>query len=87
MDYAEKTVTIEAHPINGLMCVSIHPCQHAKAMQKIISTLKACGKPPRSEQSLFIFLKFVQSVVPTIEYDFTTDVQMAVSSVDRGDNK
>jgi hypothetical protein len=28
------------------------------------------------DQYLFIFLKFIQSVVPTIEYDYTTDVQV-----------
>ena len=28
-----------------------------------------------------------QSLIFQIEYDFTTDVQMAASSVDRGDNK
>jgi len=27
-------------------------------------------------QSLFVFLKFISSVVPTIEYDFTIDLEL-----------
>jgi ubiquitin-like-conjugating enzyme ATG3 len=76
-DYAKKTVTVESMPhLENLMCASVHPCQHASAMYNIINSLKECGKTPKPEQSLFVFLKFIQSVVPTIEYDFTTEVQM-----------
>ena len=31
---------------------------------------------PSVNQYIFIFLKFIQSVVPTIEYDYTTDVRI-----------
>ena len=55
---------------------SIHPCQHATAMLSIIASLKECGSTPAVDQYLFIFLKFIQSVVPTIEYDYTVDVQV-----------
>lgn len=30
--------------------------------------------PPSTNQYMFIFLKFIGSVVPTIEYDFTMEV-------------
>jgi len=49
-------------------------------MLKIIKTLAECGKAPSVEQYLFIFLKFIQSVVPTIEYDYTIDVQARSAS-------
>ncbi len=55
---------------------SVHPCQHAPAMLRIIEALKECGDVPSVEQYLFIFLKFIQSVIPTIEYDYTVDVQV-----------
>ena len=55
---------------------SIHPCQHGPAMLNIIQALKECGNVPSVEQYLFIFLKFIQSVVPTVEYDYTMDVQV-----------
>lgn len=67
------------HLCNTLSCVftaSIHPCQHGPAMLNIIEALKECGAVPQVEQYMFIFLKFIQSVVPTIEYDYTFDVQV-----------
>lgn len=74
-DYAKKTVTIDPHPHISRPFASIHPCQHANAMKKILDTLSECGKVPDVDQYLFIFLKFIQSVVPTIEYDYTMDVR------------
>lgn len=48
-------------------------------MHKIVATLTECGGHPEVDQYLFIFLKFLQSVIPTIEYDFTIDVQVGAS--------
>lgn len=59
-----------------ICAASIHPCQHGAAMLNIIEALKECGVTPQVEQYMFIFLKFIQSVVPTIEYDYTFDVQV-----------
>jgi ubiquitin-like-conjugating enzyme ATG3 len=73
-DYAKKTVTIDPHPHIKLMHLSIHPCQHAAAMLRILEALNECGKVPTVDQYLFIFLKFIQSVIPTIEYDYTVAI-------------
>lgn len=70
LDYARRTVTFEIHPHLGQAHASIHPCKHPAAMKRIIMQMKA---PPRPDQALFLFLKFIQSVVPTINYDFTLD--------------
>eukprot|EP01036_Dinobryon_divergens_P032682 gene32682-42325_t len=76
-DYAKKTVTIDQHPHLSSAHASIHPCQHAPAMLRIIESLKECSSElPTVDQYLFFFLKFIQSVVPTIEYDYTTGVQV-----------
>ena len=32
--------------------------------------------PPRVDLYLFLFLKFMQSVIPTIEYDSTMEVKL-----------
>lgn len=75
-DYANKTVTIEAHPhlpADGPHA-SIHPCRHAAVMKRIGDTLSDGGRPARVEQYLFIFLKFIQSVIPTVDYDHTIEV-------------
>jgi ubiquitin-like-conjugating enzyme ATG3 len=64
------------HTLFFVIVASVHPCQHAAAMLNIIEALKECGTVPQVEQYMFIFLKFIQSVVPTIEYDYTFDVQV-----------
>jgi len=71
LDYARRTVTFELHPHLATLHASIHPCKHPAAMKRIIDQMRA---PPRPDQALFLFLKFIQSVVPTINYDFTLDV-------------
>ena len=81
-DYANKTVTIEAHPHVSGPHASIHPCKHGKVMKTIVRNLMAHAedgeeeKAPSVEMYLFIFLKFVSSIIPTINYDFTMDVEM-----------
>ena len=91
-DYVNKTVTIESHPHfnTTLPTASIHPCQHASAMKRILDqmiephstdsqneTTNSTPIPlPTVDQYLFIFLKFLQSVIPTIEYDYTVNVQI-----------
>jgi ubiquitin-like-conjugating enzyme ATG3 len=77
-DYAQKTVTIEPHPhLSSRPQASIHPCQHSAAMKRVLEALMEDEKQvPDVNQYLFIFLKFLQSVIPTIEYDYTIGVQM-----------
>ncbi|KAI9480519.1 MAG: autophagocytosis protein [Benjaminiella poitrasii] len=79
-DYVKKTVTIETHPHLSLSLASIHPCKHAEVMKKIIERMgdgKTSGigqedeNGIRVDQYLIIFLKFMSSVVPTIDYDHT----------------
>jgi len=77
VDHALKTVTLEAHPhisTGAGLHASIHPCKHAAVMQKLCSELVASGRECRVEQYLFLFLKFISSVCPTIEYDYTISV-------------
>ena len=78
--FANSTIPIASHTILfaiSAWSASIHPCQHAPAMLRIIESLKECSSDlPTVDQYLFFFLKFIQSVVPTIEYDYTTGVQV-----------
>ncbi|XP_062521200.1 ubiquitin-like-conjugating enzyme ATG3 [Corticium candelabrum] len=76
-DHANKTVTIEPHPhIPGPPRASIHPCKHADVMKKIIETVAEGGGELEVHMYLLIFLKFVQAVIPTIEYDYTRQFSM-----------
>jgi ubiquitin-like-conjugating enzyme ATG3 len=83
-DYSNKTTSIETHPYLGLPCVSIHPCRHAEMMKRMIDRLNeryqedtaaGAGAPHgalvmmRPDLYLLVFLKFIQAVIPTVEYD------------------
>jgi len=77
-DYANKTATIEPHPhVGNLQCASIHPCRHAPIMKKFVDKLSSDGSQARVDQALFIFLKFMQGLVPTIDYDFTMEINFS----------
>ncbi|XP_047093857.1 autophagy-related protein 3-like [Lolium rigidum] len=80
-DHAHKSVTIEDHPhLYGEKHASVHPCRHAAVMKKIIDVLVSRGVEPEVDKYLFIFLKFMASVIPTIEYDYTMDFDLGSSS-------
>mmetsp|Transcript_34171 Transcript_34171/g.30915 ORF Transcript_34171/g.30915 Transcript_34171/m.30915 type:complete len:288 (+) Transcript_34171:65-928(+) len=76
-DYANKTVTYEAHPNLGVNQMSIHPCKHANVMKHLIEVAKENGSKVEVHHAMFVFLKFISSVVPTMEYDFTVDIELA----------
>ena len=82
-DYANKTVTMESHPHVSGPHASIHPCQHGKVMKAIVKNLIKSTEEgslgPSVEMYLFIFLKFVSSMIPTINYDFTMEVTASTS--------
>lgn len=75
-DHANKTITIESHPHMDRKMASIHPCKHAEVMKRLMEQCAESGKELEVAQYLVIFLKFVQTVIPTIEYDFTKSVQL-----------
>jgi ubiquitin-like-conjugating enzyme ATG3 len=77
-DYIQKTATIEAHPHNGLQYISIHPCRHAETMKRIndIMITNNEGRRPPVQMYMFLFLKFIGSMIPTIEYDNTIPISV-----------
>ncbi|CAH8462338.1 unnamed protein product [Dicrocoelium dendriticum] len=77
-DHAKKTVTMEQHPhLSGPPMPSIHPCRQADVMRKLIETMADCGAELAVHQYIMVFLKFVQAVIPTIEYDYTRNFSMS----------
>ena len=75
-DYAEKTVTLEKHVHQGIECLSIHPCKHSAVMNHIIDTIAANGGKAEVRSAMFVFLKFIASIIPTIRYDYTVDMKL-----------
>ena len=70
-DYADKTVTYENHPFTATKNLSIHPCQHGHVMVRLVERLdhpeKFCAP-----MYYFIFLKFIHTVIPTIDISTPT---------------
>ena len=66
-------MTIDPHPLRP--CVAGHPCKHAPVMKKLIESMGG-DAAPSVEHYLFVFLKFIASVVPTIEYDYTASASL-----------
>lgn len=76
-DHVNKTVTIEGHPhLPPPPMASIHPCRHAEVMKKIISTVQDGGGEIVVYMYLLVFLKFIQALIPTVEYDYTRHFKM-----------
>lgn len=82
-DYANRTAVLESHPHleGGAPHISIHPCRHAATMKRILDSMTSASEggaavpPPTVDSYLFTFLKFISSVIPTIECDFTISVE------------
>ena len=67
----------------GMSMASVHPCKHSAVMQSIIARQSQREDDVRADQYrptpgiaidrryLIIFLKFIGSVIPTIEHDNT----------------
>jgi len=76
-DHANKTITMETHPhIPGPPQASVHPCKHAQTMKKLLDQIAEGGGELGVHQYLILFLKFVQAIIPTIEYDFTQNFSL-----------
>lgn len=50
--------------------------RHAEVMKKILQTATEGGRNLEVHLYLIIFLKFVQSVIPTIDYDYTQNINL-----------
>ncbi|EEA05657.1 autophagocytosis associated protein, putative [Cryptosporidium muris RN66] len=74
-EYTEKTITIDPHPCTGISCISIHPCKHSDIFKKIALRNRT---PIKHEMAIVILLKFLSSVIPTIELDHTIDVNISL---------
>ena len=70
-EHARKTITVDPFPHSSTIAASIHPCKHAPVMKKLVSMAEASGRDVPIDSYLVLFLKFIASVIPTIEYDYT----------------
>jgi ubiquitin-like-conjugating enzyme ATG3 len=75
-DYADKTVTYEVHPHLGVHMATIHPCKHSEVLKTMVARIEENKGVVNVENALFIFLKFMTAIIPTIEYDKTIDINL-----------
>ena len=75
-EYRNKTVTIEPQTCTGINNISVHPCRHSLLLLKMIKDFQETGRKMEVYMTILLFLKFLQSVVPTVQYDFTMDIQL-----------
>ncbi len=68
-EHARKTITVDPHPYNpAVSAASIHPCKHAEVMKKLVGQMADSGVEVTVGQYLILFIKFIASIIPTIEY-------------------
>jgi ubiquitin-like-conjugating enzyme ATG3 len=70
-EHVNKTVTYERHSHEHFSCATIHPCKHAQTM------LKLYNKSLSVKLYMIIFIKFIQTMIPNIECDFTSSVRLS----------
>lgn len=75
-EYREKTVTYDKQPHTGEYMVNIHPCKHANVLRSFAEQASSHGNQVRPDQSLFLFLKFIGSVMPSVEIDYTVEMEL-----------
>ena len=51
--------------------------RHAETMKKLCACAESDGNELGVHAYLIVFLKFVQAIIPTIEYDFTHDFKIS----------
>ena len=74
-EYKDKTLTNEAFPyMESRMMPTVHPCKHAEVLKTMSSAMIEGGTKVDSSIALFIFLKFITSVIPTVEFDVAGDL-------------
>jgi len=74
VEYIKVSLTLETHPIMNMNYISVHPCKHAFAMQKMFAfeLEKKNESEVKIADYLVHFLKFASCVIPQLEFDKTT---------------
>ena len=75
-EYRNRTVTIEPQTCTGIKNISVHPCRHSLLLKKMIKDYQDSGRKMEIYMTILLFLKYLQSVVPTVQYDYTMDIQL-----------
>ncbi len=76
-EYIDKTLTIEPFKfLENVSMATVHPCKHANVLKSMSDTMRQNGQKVESHFAMIIFLKFIASVIPTVEFDNTGDLYL-----------
>lgn len=53
---------------------TVHPCKHASVLKTMSDAMRENGLKVQAHFALLIFLKFITSVIPTVEFDIASEV-------------
>lgn len=74
-EYLDKTLTMESFPfLEGVVMPTVHPCRHAAVLKTMSDSMSEGGHKIESHFALLIFLKFISSVIPYVEFDTVGDL-------------
>lgn len=74
-EYLDKTLTMEEFPfLQGVVMPTVHPCRHAAVLKTMSDSMSEGGHQIESHFALLIFLKFISSVIPYVEFDTVGDL-------------
>ena len=77
-EYRDATLTNESFKfVDGATMPTVHPCKHANVLKEMSDTIEEGGTPVKPEVALFIFLKFIATVIPTVQFDLTGDLWLS----------
>jgi ubiquitin-like-conjugating enzyme ATG3 len=79
-EYRDATLTNESFKfIEGAVMPTVHPCKHANVLKEMSDTIEEGGNKfkVQPEMALFIFLKFIATVIPTVQFDLTGDLWLS----------
>ena len=74
-EYLDKTLTVEKFPyMEEVSMATVHPCKHSNVLKSMSDTMRENNQLVESRFALLIFLKFIASVIPHVEFDSIGDV-------------
>jgi ubiquitin-like-conjugating enzyme ATG3 len=74
-EYRDKTVTMETHPQIGITQARLHPCKHSEVLKTFSNLMRENPDTTVGPHlALLIFIKFLGSVIPTIEFDTASEI-------------
>ena len=74
-EYLYKTLSMELFPfLDNVTMPTVHPCRHAAVLKTMSDSMIESGQKVESHFALLIFLKFISSVIPYVEFDNTGDL-------------